>query len=232
MNQQEQILKNEVRHEIEYLMRHNQHPPIHPDTDAVWVFSGPGTFLKALENGEQNYTRWMDRYRILYGINILKEVTAKKLQKSPNEITKEDFAENGPLFIYNGNEEENKDFRSALDHELNILPREKMIIIDKVITDNAIQSIENTLDQIKSFPKELIDKTIKKRIAIVSHAAHIVRILRYFDEYKLFPDSITVEVFSLTPKHHEALYMHEEMEKVWEYFKKGDLSWNPISVEK
>ena len=54
MNQEEQILKNEVRHEIEYLMQHNQHPPIHQDTDAVWVFSGPGTFLKALENGEQD----------------------------------------------------------------------------------------------------------------------------------------------------------------------------------
>lgn len=231
MNQHEQILKNEVRHEIEYLMRHNQHPPIHPDTDAVWVFSGPGTFLKALENGEQNYTRWMDRYRILYGLNILKEVTAKKLSNSPKEITKKDLEEFGPLFIYNGNKHENNDLRTALDHELNIIPKEKMIIIDRVESEDKIQSIENTLDQIKSFPKDIIGKQIKSRIAIVSHAPHIARILRYFQEFKLFPESITVEVFSLTPRHHEALYMHEEMEKVWDYFLKGDLSWNPIKAE-
>jgi hypothetical protein len=231
MDSQEKILKNEVRHEIEYLLKHNQHPPIHPDTDAVWVFSGPGTFLKALENNEQNFTRWMDRYRILYGLNIVKKVTAKKLKKSSGEITKQDILENGPLFIYNGTEEENKDLRAALNHELSILPSEKVIIVDQVKIDGTIQEIENTLDQIKSFPKELVGKQITNRIAIVSHAPHIARILRYFEEFKLFPETVTVEVFSLTPIHSEALYMHEEMEKIWQYFQKGDLSWNPIPAE-
>lgn len=231
MTTQEQILKNEVRHEIEYLMQHNQHPAIHPDTDAVWVFSGPGTFFKALESGEQNLTKWMDRYRILYGLAIVKQVTAKRLNKNADEITKEDILQNGPLFIYNGNEIENTDIRKALRHELSILPAEKVLIIDKVKTDARIEDIETTLDQIKSFPKELIGKQIKKRIAIVSHAPHIARILRYFEEFKLFPETITVEVFSITPIHDQALYMHEEMEKIWQYFQKGDLSWNPISVE-
>jgi hypothetical protein len=232
MTDSEQILKNEVRHEIEYLLRHNQHPPIHPDTDVVWVFSGPGTFFKALEQGEQNFTRWMDRYRILYGLSIVKEVTAKKLKQSSKEIVKNDILQHGPLFLYNGNEEENRDLRAALDNKLTILPREKVMIIDKIISEEPIQPIENTLDQIKSFPKEIIGNKLQKRIAIVSHAPHIARILRYFEEYNLFPETIIVEVFSLTPVHEQALYMHEEMEKVWQYFQQGDLSWDPIPVEK
>lgn len=231
MTPEEKILKNEVRHEIEYLLRHNQHPPIHPDTDVIWVFSGPGTFFKPLEQGEQNFTRWMDRYRILYGLAIMKQVTAKRLRKSLKDVTKNDILSDGPLFFYNGNEEENKDFRAALNYELSILPREKVMIIDKVVSDGAIQSIENTLDQIKSFPKEIIEKQLQKRIAIISHAAHIARILRYFEEYNLFPENIVVETFSLEPKHEEALYMHEEMEKIWQYFQKGDLSWYPLPAE-
>jgi hypothetical protein len=232
MNFPEQILKNEVRHEIEYLMHHNQHPPIHKDTDIVWVFSGPGTFYKPLEDNEQDFTRWMDRYRIMYGLAIVKQVTAKKLQKTPDKVTKEDILNHGPLFFYNGTPEENKDLRIALEHKLSILPKEKVLIIDRVKHEGNIQHIENTLDQILSFPKELIGKQLQNRIAIVSHAPHIARILRYFEEYNLFPQSITVEVFSLTPIHSEALYMHEEMEKVWQYFQKGDLSWTPIPAEK
>lgn len=231
MNPQEKILKNEVRHEIEYLLHHNQHPPIHPDTDAVWVFSGPGTFYKPIEEHEQNFTRWMDRYRILYGLNIVKQVTAKKVNKKPEEVTKDDIAHYGPVFIYNGKPEENHDLRKALAHELSILPEEKVLIIDRVKTEGNIQEIETTIDQVKSFPRELIGKQITSRVAIVSHAPHITRILRYLDEIKLFPESIKVEVFSLTPIHEQALYMHEEMEKVWTYFQKGDLSWNPIPAE-
>lgn len=231
MNSQEQILKNEVRHEIEYLLLHNQHPPIHTNTDAVWVFSGPGTFLKALEQGEESMTRWMDRYRILYGLSIVKQITAKKLKKSLSEITQKDILESGPFFIYNGTKEENEDIRKALRQDLSILPMEKVILIDKVISEKSIQPIENTLDQVKSFPKELIGKEITSRIAIVSHAPHIPRILRYFEEFNLFPESVTVEVFSLTPIHSEAFYMHEEMEKIWQYFQKGDLSWTPFPAE-
>lgn len=231
MDHKEQTLKNEVRHEIEYLLHHNQHPIIHPDTDAVWVFSGPGTFYKPIEENEQNFTRWMDRYRILYGLSILKQVTAKKLGKQSGAITKDDILNHGPLFIYNGNDEENRDIRKALEHELNILPHEKVLIIDRVLREGNIQEIETTLDQIKSFPKELVGKQITKRIAIVSHAPHIARILRYFEEFSLFPNSIKVEVFSLTANHDEALYMHEEMDKIWQYFQKGDLSWTPLPAE-
>jgi hypothetical protein len=221
-----------VQHEVEYLVRHASHPPIHIDIDAVWVFSGPGTFFTPLDPGEPAHFAWMDRYRILYGLSIVRKITAKRLQKSFEAITRHDILEHGPLFIYNGNPEENAALRKAFSGAGHSMPQEKIIIVDNVEKENISVPIQNTLDQVESFPTKLIGREIRHRIAVVSHAAHLSRILRYLEEYQIFPDNIVVELFPVKDSEKNTMLdTKEETDKIWEYFQKGDLSWNPFPTE-
>lgn len=235
MNNLHRQLNIKVRKEIEMLLSHKIHPKIHKDTDGVWVFSGPGTFFEPLDKGQKPWMQWMDRYRILYGATIVREVTAKRLHKQSQDVTRTDILGYGPVLIYNGTHKENQALRLALKSALSIIPYEKVIIIDKVKgANNQFREIKNTKDQILSLPKDIAGsgKKIQKRIALVSNSAHIERILRYLEKYKPIPEYIKVEVFPLKlPKKSEEAEVKEEMDKIWKYFQKGDLSWFPFPVE-
>lgn len=227
-------LQKTVLHEIEYLLRHNTHPPIHADTDAVWIFSGPGTFAKPLQQNEFHFwEKWMDKYRILYGVSIAQQITAKRTGKNVQKITKEDLAHNGPYIIYNGTPQQNKEFMRANLNDSISFPTKKILVIDHAHNDDgSIHPIVNTLDQIKNLDEDLIKIDSFRRVAVVSHAEHFPRILRYLEKYKPLSEETIIEVFSLKPpKNGISEYNREEIEKVWEYFQKGDLSFNPLPVE-
>lgn len=225
-------LQDAIRNEVQYLVQHASHPPIHKDTDAVWVFSGPGTFFIPLDPGESKQFAWMDRYRILYGLALMRRITAKRLGKKFESVTGEDILHEGPLFIYNGTPKENRALKKELMVIEKSIPKEKVVIIDKIHDGPKSRSIANTLDQIKSFPKRLIGNTIKHRVAIVSHAAHLSRIMRYLEKYQIFPKNIVIELFPLSePGKDVSYYVEKETEKIWKYFKKGDLSWDPFPSE-
>lgn len=234
MYKREQALKTEVLHEIEYLLKYNKHPIIHEDIDIVWVFSGPGTYLTPLEKGERLWMKWMDKHRILYGVAIVRKVTAKRLHKSQLHVTKDNIREYGPFFLYNGRPNENTAILKALQSHTFPLPEEKVVIIDHVHkTNRIIGPIGSTLDQIRSFSEEHLGANKGFcRIALVSHAEHFPRILRYLEQYKPIPSNAKVEVFSLKPPQ-EGLdaYNKAEINKVWKYFKNGELSWDPFPLE-
>lgn len=191
-------LKKKVYGEITYLLGHKLYPTIHDDIDAVWVFSGPGTFFKQLDTGEPKWMAWMDRYRILYGIALVRKITAKRLSKKVAEVTVGDIGKHGPLFLYNGTPEENHSLRKALKSQYLSLPEEKVFITDQVIEEDGTKHpIRNTRDQIKSFPRKLLRPPgpIQKRLAIISHAAHIPRILRYLESLNPFLTQYVLRFF-------------------------------------
>lgn len=225
------VLRDTIRREVAYLSHHASHPAIHTDIDAVWVFSGPGTFFIPLDPGEPKHFAWMDRYRILYGLAVVRKVAAKRLGKDFTAITSEDILKEGPILIYNGTPKENAALRKELAVIGKSMPPEKVIIIDEV-KNAKVKEIKNTLDQIKSFPKSMIGNTIKHRVALISHAAHLSRILRYIEKYQIFPRYVKVELFPIIDSDKEAMSDAEkETNKIWEYFKKGDLSWDPFPAE-
>lgn len=88
MSQQENLqpLAHQVLEELWYT---REHLPFKPsaDIDMVWVFSAPGTV-----NDEPNAGPYKDRLfnldLINEGVRIVQEVTALRLHKSVNEITK------------------------------------------------------------------------------------------------------------------------------------------------
>jgi hypothetical protein len=202
--------------------------------DAVWVFSGPGTYDEPLSPGEKDYMCWMDRQRILSGITIVRRITAKRAKKKLNQIRREDVRRLGPLFIYNGTPEENNSLQNALKRPLFPLPAEKVVIVKSIRKDKKGLPITNTLEQVESFPKELIGKgkPISHAIAIVSHAFHFPRILRYLEEHRILPAEIKVYAIPLkTATKAMRHYKKAEIEKVWKYFKKGDLAFEPFPIE-
>lgn len=233
MDNQEQILKKQVLKEITTLRSIANDQEAKEAIDGIWVFSGPGTFLVSLLNGENPRRKWMDRQRIICGIALVRIITAKRLKKKVVEVTKEDIKKSGPILIYNGIPIENDDFRKVMQSSNFILPFEKVVIVDGVTESPTISHpIKNTADQIKGFPKYLIGNNgpIKKHLALISHAEHLPRILRYLAKYQSVPEHIKIVLYPL--KSSEEVYQEykeEEAEKVWKYYKEGFLSWNPRS---
>jgi hypothetical protein len=227
-------LIQQVRDEIDDLLNRTHKPEIDPLIDAIWVFSGPGTITEPLKEGDEYWRKWMDRHRIIYGITLVKEITKKRIGKMTDEVTTKDIENQGPYFIYNGTKEENEALRKVLFSGLSLIPKEKIIIIDSFYDNGGKEDIKNTLDQIHSFSQANLEekKILKNKIALVSHAQHFPRILRYINMYKPFPEYIQLEVFSLKPpaKYSEE-FTEEEAEKVWDYFLNGDLSFAPAAVD-
>jgi len=162
---------------------------------AVLVFSGPGTYYEKLKPDQEEWMRWMDRDRIRAGVAVVREVTASKLSEFCGRqirgkfVTKEDVLKFGPIFVYNGIPEENKVFRQALDSPFCKLPKEKVVIIDKVKEedDGTTHPIRHTADQVKSFYKELDNPDSPllgvHAAALVAHIPDFVRIPFYFKKY-------------------------------------------------
>lgn len=233
MDDQALKLKLNVSEEINRFRNMNNDQQVDKEFDAVWVFSGPGTIKQPLKEGDAPSRKWMDRDRILYGVELVAKITAKRLQKNYTCVTSGDIINSGPFFIYNGIRIENIHLRETLHCSPDLLPYEKVYIIDEVVGENGVfHPINNTLDQIKSFPQELIHSgIIKERIAIVSHVEHFPRILRYIKKYKIIPEHIKIAIFPLKSAPYVMNEYHqEEVNKVWEYFQNGHLSWNPIPL--
>ncbi|MCX6702306.1 MAG: hypothetical protein NTW60_00300 [Candidatus Wolfebacteria bacterium] len=124
---------------------------------AIWVFSGPGTYDKSSKKDRYENYKWaenMDRNRLNYAARLAKRVAeansgipAEKTSlaelEGQKQRTKEKIRNYGPTIIYNGTPVENAVVEDVLEREEVIIPKEKVEIIEK--------SIDNTIDQIKSF---------------------------------------------------------------------------------
>lgn len=201
-------------------MRSGEHYiEIPEDIDVVWILSGHGAADKTQETG--TFTgRSMDRERIDTAIELVKEVTALRLHKVSNTITKEEIEQTGPQLFYNGEAFQNEAMQRYRDSEEFPLPPNKITI--------EPLKINNTKGQFLSFVDYANQLNKLRRVAIVTHAPHVPRSSRYLASIVPQLTSDTNFVFCPVPERHVASgSVLGEARRIETYVNKGDLPTNP-----
>lgn len=213
--------------------------------DAVFVFSGPGTYYDRLKPGQQEYVRWMDRDRIRAGVAVVKEVTAQRIAETEkttirgHHISKEAILKyGGPYFVYNGVPVENEILRRALKSPYCPLPTEKTLIIDEVYEGDHIIPIRHTGDQFKSFYQAITNPNCPlfgiKNVALVAHIPDFIRHPFYAEEYNrrlgaANGQPLNFWFYALRSRlGTEEAHMEAELQRLPVYAAKGDLATEPV----
>lgn len=224
---------------------------IHTDTDVIYIDSGPGTFSKRLQKkweltdkdgdfdkGDTQYkqyewSRRMDRDRVMGGVYLAYRVTAKRCGKAVNDLTAQDFAEYGPTIMYTATPLENEIIGKTVEHYQNLgllkIPDSNIVMYDHIpAEDGKEKTIKHTGEQIEGlrFPLEregLSKVDMPRRLAIVSQAPHALRILHLLEQNKdnISPDTAVQIVAVPTPAEGFMEYTQKELEgtaaSVWKY---------------
>lgn len=218
-----------------------------PDIEAVFVFSGPGTYFQRLKPEDEEWMGWMDKDRIRLGVALVREVTASRMReadlaqdKRGHFVSKEDIIKNGPVFIYNGTQDENRDFRKALSSQFAKIPKEKVDIIDTFVnSDGNPQPYRHTGDQVKGLYQHLVDPKSRlygvRNIALVSHLAHFMRIPFYIEKYhkEYLSEDVVINYYPYALEErggNTEINIDEEIPKITEYIKRGDMSDQPYPL--
>jgi|GEM_PF-5288584 len=171
-----------------------KNPEINKNIKYVWVLSARYSYTKVLISSEVQNIGAVDKEdgynRMKLGIEIAKEITAKKLNKQVSNLTYEELKKYGPKILFNGGIDHKKLLQEALDkNEIKDYPKENFYIF--VLPKNQT----NTGEQFKTLYKEHEDGNIdlnNTEIAIVTHAYHFPRVYRYFDDKPNFDFSIII----------------------------------------
>ena len=134
---------------------------------AVWVLSGGGSYLLPIVNStsdriyaKKNWYPGQDKARLDYAKACIDALASL----SPL-----------PVLIYNGTKRQNADLRKAIDRGLFKLPKSRLYIVPGEIT--------RTLDQVTKFSFPPSFNVKKMKLAVLSHSAHLPRILRFMRKY-------------------------------------------------
>ena len=218
----------------------------------IWTFAGPGTYdLETKEDRYQEFpwARWMDRDRLNYTAKLARKIVEKKLSKSfsvdagttesPEEITArilekkkevhEALADVGPYIVYNGSPIENETVKEVLARPTTHVPTSKVFIIDK---DSEGKPLANTVSQMKAFhlPSDALEG---KKIALVSHAPHLSRIVRMINLHRPFPVGTEIILFPIpTVPEGKAPYAAMESEGIlWYTYVSSDSTIEPYPFQ-
>jgi len=183
---------------------YRKHPEVHSDTDVIYIDSGPGPYsYKMLEPGktdldDKNYHKWqssrkMDRARIRTAYTLATMITSQRTRKQADALTTEDFEKFGPFLMYTSVDWQ----ASHIRHALNLtrekgtfkIPDSKIVMYENFTSRNGeVKPIIHTQDQIEGlqFPSNP-DGSKPRRVMIVSHPAHLMRVMHILGKY---PDSI------------------------------------------
>ncbi len=223
------VMENALRMIAEFtaLAQAIPHPEIREDTDVVWVVPGPGAFsseVTPLTASEDRYThlpwsRKMDRARIRTGSAIFRKVASLRAKKPITELSQDDFLKHGPIFIYTGIPLQNENFNTALSDlstKYRLLPKEKVYLFDKISNpDGTFRDSYNTIDAVESlsFP----DGVVPRRMVIVTHAEHLVRVLYILGKFhESIPESTIIQPYPLaTPEKGRLLYAEMEVRGIF-----------------
>lgn len=129
---------------------------------------------------KEEWSRGIDRERILEGVGVVREVTAAREnfhwggQRNGHDVNQDQIALDGPYFVYSGIPEENEALKKALKSKPNELPEGKIIILDKVIdADGTTRPIGHRGDLFKSFFQEITDPNSPlsgvRNVALIGH---------------------------------------------------------------
>lgn len=226
------ILLDELISEYAYLeSKVTPHPDIHEEADAIVVFSGPGAISKNVSPytdkddrySQLPWSRKMDRARLKVAAFLMREITAKRLNREVSEITDEDVINNGPYLHYAGTPWENDHLKEAIKSGEIKIPLEKLYSYSEIEDPSGNKrTIGNTADQITGF--KMPEKP--RRIVIVDHPAHLVRVLHMFGMFpERIPEGAVLQPFPIpTPKDGEFDYAKMELKGTLAYIYKYNLA--------
>lgn len=200
---------------------HQKSPKIHTDTDVVYIDSGPGPIsYKLLEPGKTDlddvnyhtlpWSRKMDRQRSVAAYKLAWQVTGERIKEQRGEtkplrkLTPEDFKQFGPYLMYTSTDWQN----SHVWHVHNLLkeagyfkiPDSKIVMYDEFTTASGERKeIIHTEDQVEGFQFPANpDGSPPRRVAIVSHSAHLMRIFHILGKYpNSIPEGTIVQPFPI-----------------------------------
>lgn len=186
--------------------RNYENPPVSPDIDIVWVISGHGTYdteSAAFPDmdptpPEDTLFRIEDRERIAFGVDLVKKITALRINKSPQDVTQEDIKEHGPTLLYNGANHQNENLEEAIEKGEIDVPKEKIAI--QKLSEEDDPKKANTKTQFEKFPQEFLDES--RKIAAVTHRYHLSRVARTLNAPKVLeaqPSWQTAQVLFYAP---------------------------------
>lgn len=209
-----------------------KNPP--EDIDVVWIISAPGLLTRwGSKPGWSSQFPWLnecERKVVGKGLNLVFSVTARRLNKPVEEITKEDVLANGPWVVYNAPDLENADVEKILEDPDIKIPRKKVYIFSDFKDDSGqILMIKNTADQVRSI--HMPQGVHPRKIAICVLAAQWVRLGRLLAKPQTLPKDTKVIVVPIqSPVGHEAEHaIMESTGAVVNAFKNGNATTEPIS---
>ena len=201
-----------------------------PDIDLVWSFSGPGTVLQPLKDYEEPWMAWMDANRLQRAILLVHEVTALRIGKPVQRVSRSDISATGPILFYNGIPVEMKAFRTIISLPDFPMPVEKIVTVSEVLRpgESETKDINNTRDQVLSYPRDRFEKPAPTAVGLVSSAAHLPRVLRYINLIRPFEPETQVHCFPIHSDHAwAAIDAVRETERIVAYCQAGHLSAKP-----
>lgn len=198
------------------------------DIDMVWVLSEPGTVDGISQDGPYAGAS-SDLINVNHGIEVVRQITALRVGKEVDDVTKEDIEASGPTFYYNGEDRLTVGQNYSQNQHLALLATtpEFPIPISKFVIDHL--DIANTPAQIKCVARYLKDHDYHGKVATVSIGAHSARVGRYLEQYKdILPEGVQFLNAASTQTHNSASTTRREIRKIVKYAEKGDLSEKSI----
>lgn len=216
------IVIEEIRQRVEA----TETAPVPYDIDLVWSISGPGSVLEPPANGLYA-GRLTDKERVDHAIAIVITVTAAKLNKDLDEVTREDIEKHGPYLYYNGESQGQGQYAQNEALLLWAQATDFPLPFSHVIISQLAEIY--TPGQIKDLIKYLEEHPEIKKIAVVTHVAHERRVSRYLAHYlHLFPQGIQFLGYPVKETIVPEPAIADEAEKIRRYAQKGDLAADPL----
>jgi hypothetical protein len=190
----------------------------------VWPLSAPGTWEEWANDGAYSGTSF-DRLVIQGGIDVVRHITAERLQTTPEAVTPEDISAVGPALFYNGEDfstrgqkyHQNMDLRIAARRPCFAIPLDKLVI-------GQIPAV-GTHTQVKCFAAYLEESRYQGQVAVVSLASHSARVGRYLQHYRaLLPEGVRLMNTPIALDHNPLGIISREVRKIIQYANTGQLA--------
>lgn len=216
-----------VRKVIGEMRKAEEGPPFTPtpDIEMVWVVSLPGTVFTPPQDGIYA-GRLADREIVDAGADLVRQITALRLNKHPEEVSKADIGQAGPTFFYNGEDKTNGRYAQIEDLGALVATPEFPIPQAKVTIRHLTEP--NTPGQVKNIAEFLRQNPHYKKVAVVARVHHQRRVARYLEKYKqFFPPDVQLVDISVPETQDQVGATLREVRKIIEYTKRGDLEEKP-----
>jgi len=190
------------------------------DLGALWVVSGGGSYLcEIIDTSSDNKNignSWylgQDKDRLDYAKLWLDALPKKQ---------KSDL----PVLIYNGTFQQNADLLKAIEDKIFDLPKSRLYIAPGKIT--------RTIEQVQGFSFPPGFSPQGKKLAVLSHTAHLPRILRFMNKFPKPFKGIEVVVLGLNVQNHagQRAMVRSEVKNLLRYIARGEAAAEPYPFDK